>query len=82
MCARASRTPRRARQKKRASLGRTKGRLAVLADFVAVLASAGAALVGPLVRALRDGDGDRAANAARIVAETIAFKRALRKVRK
>lgn len=47
-----------------------------------VLLEAGAGLVGPLVRALRDGDADRAANAARVVAETIAFKRILKAARR
>jgi uncharacterized membrane protein len=50
-------------------------------DFARVLLEAGVGLVGPLIRALRDGDSDRAANAARIVAETIAFKRILRETR-
>lgn len=51
------------------------------ADWVAVVVQAGAELVGPLLRALRDGDAERAANAARIVAETIALKKALRAAR-
>jgi hypothetical protein len=51
-------------------------------DLARVIAEAGAAVVAPLVRALIAGDGDRAANAARIVAETIMFKRALKAARR
>lgn len=55
---------------------------AVWSDFWAVVLEAGVPLVGQLMRALRDGDQDRAANSARLVAETIAFKRILRKARR
>jgi hypothetical protein len=51
----------------------------VWSDLVRVIAEAGVALVGPLVRALREGDANKAAQAARVVAETIAFKRIIKK---
>lgn len=51
-------------------------------DLAVVLVEVGAGLVGPLMRALRAGDADAAANAARVVAETVAFKRVLRASRR
>lgn len=50
--------------------------------LLVVIREAGPGLVAALLTALRDGDADRAAQNARVVAETVAFKRALRAARR
>jgi uncharacterized membrane protein len=54
----------------------------VWSDLAAVVFEAGIGLVGPMLKALRAGDAERAAQAARVVAETIAFKRILKAARR
>jgi hypothetical protein len=74
--------------KKNATLGQISGSAIawtegkVWSDFAALLAAVGKELIGPLFKALRSGDSEEAARTARIVAETVAFKRALREARK
>lgn len=51
-------------------------------DLARVVLDVGVRLVAPLARALREGDADKAAQAARVVAETVAFKRILSEARR
>jgi hypothetical protein len=50
-------------------------------DLAALALEVGSALVGPVIKAMRAGDAEAAANAARVVAETVAMKRSLRAAR-